>query len=353
MTEASAETIVRTAGKIGRITLNKPDSLNAVTLQMVRDIHEALDKWTGDPAVEAVIIEGAGNRAFAAGGDVRALYDNHTSNNPDPEFHDNFWAEEYKLNALIENYPKPYIAIMDGINMGGGVGISAHGSHRIVTERARIAMPETGIGLIPDVGGSWLLAHAPGQTGAYLGLTGHMMNASDAIYAGFADTYMTAHDARVFMVELEDEGAKGLEQLIRDHTSNTREPGLETRQDIIDRCFEFDSVEYIIDALKREEDDWASQTLNALSRRSPLSMKLALATIRYADTVPKLEDALAMEYRCVTRLYERGDFIEGIRALIIDKDRSPKWSSPDLSGVSDDEVASYLAPLPDNRDIKL
>ena len=347
---AEPETIIRKCGKIGRITLNKPKSLNAVTFQMVRDITAALNEWQNDPQVEAVVIEGAGDRAFAAGGDVKAIYDAHLRD--DVEYPYQFWREEYELNARIKNFPKPYIAIMDGIAMGGAVGVSGHGSHRIVTERARIAMPETGIGLIPDVGGSWLLAHAPGQCGPYLGLTGHPMNAADAIYAGFADTYMMSGSTRAFAAELEDEGARGLDALAREYAELPMEPGLETRQDIIDRCFQFDSVEYVIDALKREEDDWAAETIEALSGRSPLCMKLALATIRRADMMHRIEDALALEYRCTNRLFQNGEFIEGIRALIIDKDHAPKWSPSRLSEIDDNLIDTYLAALPDDRDLK-
>lgn len=342
------EVLIRQAGKAGRITINRPESLNAVTLSIVREMRAALEDWRGDDSIELVLVDGVGDRAFAAGGDIVAFYDAHKAG--DTDFYQTFWREEYELDALIANYPKPYVALMDGITMGGGVGISAHGSHRIVTERSRIAMPETGIGLVPDVGGSFLLSRAPGEVGAYLGLTGYAMNAADAIFAGFADAYVMADDAVRLFCELEDEGTRGLEALLRKVSCEPKDPGLEMRQDIIDRCFVFDSVEYIFDALKREEDAWAQTTLSALRRRSPLCLKAALAMVHRARGFKSMEQALQLEYRAVCRLYENGEFLEGIRAQVIDKDRKPLWTAKVIDDVTDAAVLGLLSPLPDDRD---
>lgn len=343
MSEAgSSEVVTRRVDRAGRLTLNRPEALNSVTLGMVRAIQQALDEWRDDPSVELVILDGAGDRALAAGGDVRALYDSHTEG---PEFHQTFWREEYVLDACIARYPKPFIAAMDGIVMGGGIGVSAHASYRIVTERSRLAMPETGIGLIPDVGGTFLLSRAPGETGTYLGLTGHPMNAGDAIFAKFADYYVPSDELPAVLSRIAEEGLSELTTLLSNAARVPLVPGLETRQDIIDGTFRFDSVERIFDALERNENDWAEETLEGLVKRSPTSLKATLAAVRRARTICSLEEALNWEYRYVCRLFECGEFLEGIRALVVDKDRAPKWTPASLQGVSDDMVRQLSAPM--------
>jgi len=351
---------VRRDGCAGRLTLNRPDQLNAVTLEQIRAIRSALDGWSDDPAVELVIMDSVGDRAFAAGGDVRALYDSRPGGDAeDPAYHQNFWREEYELNALIARYPKPYVVIMDGITMGGGVGISAHGSHRIVTERSRIAMPETAIGLVPDVGGTFLLSRAPGETGTYLGLTGQAMNAADAIFTGFADHYIPAQQARTLAVRLCEEGVAGLDSCIDAVAEIPRDPGLEVRQDLIDRTFGFASVEQIVATLEEEthgetpDAQWARDVLAALAPRSPLCQKSFLAAVRADARLARLEDALQLEFRLTTRLFECGEFIEGIRALIIDKDKAPRWQPARLDDLSSADIAAMLAPLPDGEELIL
>ena len=337
------EVLIRREGRAGRITMNRPQALNALTHAMVGKIKPALDAWATDPAVEFVVLDGTGGRALCAGGDVRSLYDSKAQGS---EFARNFWRDEYRLNALIGRYPKPFIALQDGIVMGGGIGLSGHASHRIVTERSRLAMPETGIGLIPDVGGTWLLAHAPGEVGVYLGLTGESMNAADAILARFSDTFI-ASDKRAALTErLIDPKGGTVAQAISAFAQDPGASQLAARSSDIERAFAGRSVEDIFAALAQHPGEWAEKTAAALKQKSPKALKLTLAAIRGARALRSLDQALIAEFRLTVRLFEDGEFPEGVRALIIDKDKKPKWSPPELARISDDFVRAYLAPLP-------
>jgi enoyl-CoA hydratase len=254
---------------------------------------------------------------------------------------------------MIGRYPKPYVAIQDGIVMGGGIGLSAHARHRVVTERSRLAMPETGIGLIPDVGGTWLLARAPGATGTYLGLTGAAMGAADAIYAGFADAFVVSSKLPQLMERLVDANGKQVGTAIAE-LAETAEPSmLATHRADIDRVFGSATVEAMLLALSAAAGAWAEETSAALAQKSPKSLKLTLAAIRNARVLGSLEAALNVEYRLCVRLFEDGEFPEGVRALIVDKDRRPQWSPARLADVSADLVASYLAPLPASEELGL
>jgi enoyl-CoA hydratase len=323
--------------------MNRPKALNALTYGMLRAIWEALRAWRDDPAVGLVLLDGAGERGLCAGGDVRSLTATRAQGSG---YARAFWRDEYRLNALIGRYPKPYVALQDGIVMGGGIGLSAHGRHRIVTERSRLAMPETGIGLIPDVGGTWLLAHAPGEAGIYLGLTGESMGAADAIHAGFADTFVPVAALPALVARLCDPAGGDVAAVVAGAAQAAGPSGLAQRAGDIGRLFSGASVEAIIAALAGEPGDWAAAARAALPQKSPKSLKLALAAIRTARTLASLEEALKVEYRLVVRLFEDGEFAEGVRALLVDKDRAPRWSPPDLAGVGDDLVGRYLAPLP-------
>ncbi|HJU30438.1 MAG TPA: enoyl-CoA hydratase/isomerase family protein [Hyphomicrobiaceae bacterium] len=347
---APDEVLIRREGRAGRITMNRPQALNALTLGMVRLIWDALRTWQADPGVELIVLDGTGDRAMCAGGDVRALYD---SRGEGSGLARTFWSEEYPLNALIGRYPKPIVAIQDGIVMGGGIGLSGHASHRIVTERSRLAMPETGIGLIPDVGGTWLLARAPGQLGVYLGLTGETMRTADAIAARFSDVCVPSARIAGLIERLVD--PKG--GSIADAISRAAEPAgasvLAERQGDIDRVFASGSVEAIREALSTSSGEWAQKTAATLAQKSPKSLKLTLAAIREAGRLGSLEAALDVEYRLCVRLFEDGEFIEGVRALLVDKDRQPKWSPPRLEDISPATVAAYLAPLPPGEELGL
>ena len=347
MPTVSADCLIRREGRAGRITLNRPAALNALTYSMIGDIAAALAAWRTDPAVELVILDGAGDRALCAGGDVISLYDaSARGSKPDPALAAAFWRDEYRLNAAIKHYPKPYVAIMDGIVMGGGVGLSAHGRHRIVTDRTMVAMPETAIGLIPDVGGTWLLGHAQGRFGEYLGLTGARMDGADAIQAGFADIYLPRADVPAFVAKLIDAAASPIDEII-DHAADRPVPAskLAAARELISRIFAHDTVEAMHREALGTTDPLAQRVAADLVSKSPKALTLALAAIRQARTQAALEAALAVEYRLVNRLYRDGEFVEGIRALLIDKDKSPKWQPPSLAEVTPALVAHYLAPL--------
>ncbi len=348
-TEAEPQLIIRREGRAGRITLNRPRALNALAYPMVAPMVTALTDWASDPAVELVILDGAGERGLCAGGDVVSIYH---SRKEGSDLARRFWAEEYVLNALIGNYPKPFVAFQDGIVMGGGIGLSGHASHRIVTERSMLAMPETAIGLIPDVGGTWLLAQCPGQLGVFLGLTGHRMNAGDALYAGFSDTCIAASGIAELIGALADTDEPVSVAIAQRAVAPPPSPLADNRE-MIDRVFAQASVEAIRDALAAEPGEMAAKALRAIGPSSPLAMKTTLAAIRRARALPSLERALEVEYRLCMRLFDRGEFTEGIRALLIDKDRKPAWNPPRLVVVTEELVESLFAPLPDGGDIHL
>src|SRR5262249_6766759 len=305
--------------------------------------------WRDDPAVELVVLDGAGDKALCAGGDVRALYDSAAQGSGVARA---FWSEEYRLNALIGRYPKPFLAIQDGIVMGGGIGLSGHARHRLVTERSRLAMPETGIGLIPDVGATWLLARAPGKTGLYLGLTGEGMSGADAIYAGFADRFAPSACLPALLAEVCVPTGRAVGEIL---ATVARDPGpgtLRGRREGIDRAFSGDTIEEILAALECMEEDWGRETAAKLAQKSPKSLKLTHAAIRTAGSLASLEEALKVEYRLSVRLFEDGEFPEGVRALLIEKDRTPRWRPQGLADVTDELVARYLAPLPPAEELR-
>jgi enoyl-CoA hydratase len=362
---SSDDLLIRIEGNAGRLTMNRPSALNALTYPMVGAMTAALRLWANDPAVRLVILDGAGGRGLCAGGDVLSLYIARTDGST---FARAFWREEYRLNALISRYPKPFVAIQDGIVMGGGIGLSGHASHRVVTEKSMLAMPETSIGLIPDVGGSWLLSQAPGELGTYLALTGARMNASDAIEAGFADYAIASSDLGLWLSppKPSTEGASRLTSFTGLRSTDDVSASLETcemgtippgklasSRAEIDVAFAHDRVEDIIAALAANPSDFATRTLRELGSKSPKALKLTLAALRYARTQTSLEACLNMEYRLVTRLYEDGEFIEGVRALLVDKDKAPKWQPATLAEITDGMVMRYLAPLPPDQELAL
>ncbi len=324
---------------VGRITLNRPKALNALTLDMVRAMRATFDDWVWRPDIALVVLAGAGDRGLCAGGDLRAIWE---SRQRGDGFAHDFWREEYALNARIAAYPKPVVAMMDGIVMGGGVGISAHAAHRIVTERTRLAMPEVGIGFSPDVGGTWLLSRAPGEVGTWMALTGQPVGAADAIFMGFADVFVRSER----LPELSgDFGRRPIDATLRDTSSGPGESTLRRLRPEIDRAFGLDTVEQIRDALRQSGAEWARDALEAMGAKSPTALKLALAALRRARGLPDLRACLEMEYRLACRLLDGHDFIEGIRAAVIDKDRAPRWRPARLEEVSEAMVDAYFAPL--------
>ena len=329
--ETERDVHIRVEGRVGRITLTRPQALNAVNQPIVDAMTAALKAWERDDAVALVLVDAEGEKAFSAGGDLAYVY--RCGKAGDIEGPNRFWRDEYRLNALIGRYSKPYVAVMDGIVMGGGVGISAHGSHRIVTDNSTVAMPECAVGLVTDVGGSWLLRNAPGHMGEYLGLTGTRMKGEDAIYAGFADLYVHRRrlaDMKAALVAAGDVAALG-------HFAEAPPPStLAAHQPAVDRIFSAPSVPEIMDRLRADGSDWALNALEAIGKGSPLSAIMILSVIRDASS---MEVALRNEYRFVSRVLEHGDFLEGIRAIVIDKDRKPVWRHSDIASVPADLVA--------------
>ena len=334
---------IRKAGRAGRITLNRPKALNAMTYPMALAIEDALDGWADDPEVGLVVIDAEGDKAFCAGGDIVEMYETAKAGNFD--YGRKFWADEYRLNAKIVNYPKPYIAFMQGFTMGGGVGISCHGSHRVVGETSQIAMPECGIGLVPDVGGTLLLSRAPGRLGEYLSTTGTRMGPGDALLAGFADHFIAEEDWPGVIAELESSG----DPAAIDHAACPAPEGkLAGLQSAVDAGFNRQTAADILSALQDQQTDFAKDTVKLLTRQSPLSVACAVEMIHRIRGAKGIEPALDLEFRFVWRSAEQGDFIEGIRAAVIDKDRKPRWRHDGIGDVSAEDVAAMLAPLTGN-----
>jgi enoyl-CoA hydratase len=341
----------RRRGALAEIILTRPKALNALTLNMIELAEPYLKAWADNPAIQAVTIFGDGDKAFCAGGDVRAVAEAGKAGEPLTQ---RFFAEEYKLNRRIQKFPKPYMALMDGITMGGGVGVSVHGRHRIAGDKTVVAMPETGIGFFPDVGTTYVLSRMPGALGPYLALTGARLGPADAVYAGFATHYAPSEqvlaipDALVNLggdADVESTIARVLDKVCTD-------PGpapLADYQAAIDRCFGHDTVEAILDALDGEGSDWARETRATLDRMSPTSMKLTLAALNRARE-RDFDACLQMEYRMSQHCMAGHDFYEGIRATLIDKDKSPKWSPARLADVDDATIEQYFEPL-DGRDL--
>ena len=329
---------IRKVGKAGRITLNRPKALNALSYEMAMAIEAALDAWATDPSVDLVIIDAEGDKAFCAGGDIQEMYD--TASAGDFEYGRTFWRDEYRMNAKLFNFPKPYVAFMQGFTMGGGVGISCHGSHRIVCENSQIAMPECGIGLVPDVGGSLLLARAPGHLGAYLGCTAARMDAGNAIYAGFADYYIPRAAWPALIDTLE--ATADLSQI---ETAALPAPlaSFKANQAEIDQSFGAVTVADILRGFTGTQ--WEQATEKALRRNCPLSVECTLALVRRVRGPDTIEHALGMEYRFTSRSASEGDFVEGIRAAIIDKDRTPQWQPATVEAVTPLQISNMLMPL--------
>jgi len=343
---AEPDLIVRREGAAGIIRLNRPKAINAMTFEMSVGIDEALDQFEADPAIALVLLEGAGERGLCAGGDIRGLYE---SSRAGGDLGKRFWRQEYIMNARIARFPKPYVAFMDGLVMGGGVGLSAHGSHRVVTEKTKLAMPEVGLGFFPDVGGTFLLSRSPGEIGTYFGLTGQTMNGPDAIYARFADAVVPSGKLaalREALVNLRAgvSAAEVKAAIDRFATGETAGP-VAAQQTRIDRWFAHDRMADVVADLKRDGSELAQSTLKALNEKSPRGMVVALKLLRLARPSSSLEQCLVREYRAALEVFRSDDFREGVRAAVIDKDRNPRWSPPRIEDVTPEIVAPYLAEI--------
>ncbi|UGQ15059.1 enoyl-CoA hydratase/isomerase family protein [Yinghuangia sp. ASG 101] len=337
MSGLPSNVVARVEHGIGRITLDRPRAINALSHPMVRAMDRALAAWADDDAVRAVVVDGAGERGLCAGGDIRAFRDDALGDGTATPV---FWVDEYRLNARIARYPKPYVALMDGIVMGGGVGISAHGSVRVVTERTRLGMPEVGIGLVPDVGGSRLLGRAPGLLGTHIALTAYAMDAGDAIHCGFADHFVPSDRLPDLLRACADGDVSAA---VRAHAEAAPPSRLAEDAAWVDACYAAPTVEEVLVRL-RDAGEAASSAAKEIEGNSPTCVKVAFRALPSAAELPTLEDALEQEYRISTACLRTADLIEGIRARIVDKDRDPKWSPATLAEVGDEAVDRFFAP---------
>ena len=333
-------------GRAGFITLNRPETLNALTLAMIRDMHRTLARWADDPAVARVAIRANGTRAFCAGGDVRALYRPGLANAP--EFAA-FYGEEYRLNAFIKHYPKPFLALIDGLVMGGGVGVSLHGSHRVAGERMVFAMPETGIGLFPDVGATYLLSRLPGAIGLYLGLTGARVKARDALWSGIATHFVPSQAFPALAAALA--GADDIDRCLAAF-ADAQAPGpLAQRRATIDRLFASPTLGDLMTGLAKDRDSFAGATHAELLTKSPTSLALTFRQLTEGRGLA-FDEAIRREFRIVCRIPLGGDFFEGIRAIVIDKDKAPRWQPATIAEVSPETIEQHFAPLAAELDLQ-
>ena len=335
----SNEILFSLEGKVGVVTLNRERALNALTVGMVRTLHAQLLAWETDDRVSRVVIEGAGDKAFCAGGDIRQLYDWGLA--MDPQFLD-FYREEYMLNTYIKHYPKPYIALLDGIVMGGGVGVSVHGSHRIVTEATTFAMPETGIGLFPDVGGTYFLPRCPGEIGMYMGLTGARLKAGDSLYAGVGTHFVPRQNLPDLKRALRS--FSDVDEAIQRHAQTLDPETYGRHRGAIDRHFLQNSVEGVVDSLRSDPSDWAQKQADIMALKSPTSLKICHRQLRDGLTLG-FNACMRLEYRIVNRIFTGHDFFEGTRAVVIDKDMKPKWNPATLAAVRNGDVNAYFEPV--------
>ncbi|MGP3769193.1 enoyl-CoA hydratase/isomerase family protein [Streptomyces sp. SDT5-1] len=327
-------------GRAAYLTLNRPRALNSLTHAMLRTTAEALDIWEHDPAVGTVVLQGAGERGLCAGADIRLFHDDARSG--DHRASQDFLRDEYRLNSRIAHYPKPYVAVMDGIVMGGGVGLSAHGGIRIVTERSKVAMPEVGIGLVPDVGGTYLFTRAPGRLGTHLALTGTAIGAADALLCGLADHYVPSDALPALLSALAQEEP---ETVVARHAAPAPPGVLDGQRHWIDACYAADTVEEIVERLFATGEIAAKEAADLILSRSPMAVKATLESLHRAARLDTLEQTLDQEYRVICAALHTHDLPEGIRAQIIDKDRDPHWSPATLGEVHRADVERYFAPL--------
>ena len=340
------EVLARVQSGLGRLTLNRPKALHALNRAMCDAMIEALLAWRDDDAVKSILIDHAGERGFCAGGDIRMIAESGAGDASEARA---FFDTEYKLNHLLFDYPKPVTALVDGIVMGGGVGISEPADVRIATERTTYAMPETGIGLFPDVGGGWFLPRLPGQAGVWLALTGARLKAADTVFLGVHTHYLPSDALEAFRAILAADPAHPID-VADGLETDAGEPPIEPHLPAIDRLFAFDTVEEIFAALEADGSEWALAQLAVLKTKSPQSLKVTLRQLRTGAGLDSFADNMAMEYRLGGRVVRTHDFQEGVRAVIVDKDNAPKWSPADLSGVSDAMVEALFAPLPANEE---
>ena len=346
-----SDVLVRVLGACGRITLNRPRAMNALTLDMVDIMHAALTEWAVDPAIQFILLDGAGDRGLSAGGDIRAVYNAVTEDRRDLAI--DFFRREYRLNYLIAQYPKPYVALMDRLVMGGGIGVSAHASHRVVTERSELAMPETAIGFVPDVGGTHLLGTAPEELGTWLGLTGSRIGPADAIFCRLADIMVAGDGLPELTQQLESCESPAAVDTMLGRSSTPPPAGMSAEQRAwIKQCFAAPTIEEMVDRLTSHANPDAKAAAQELAKRSPTSLKVTLAALRNGAEWNDLASCLRQEYRIAHTCLKEHDFVEGVRAAIVDKDRNPKWRPDRLEDVSSEDVQRYFQ-IPGEGDLDL
>ncbi|QBF26828.1 enoyl-CoA hydratase/isomerase family protein [Pseudomonas tructae] len=346
-----AQVLAEVRNHIGHLTLNRPAGLNALTLDMVRSLQQHLIAWANDPHVRAVVLRGEGPKGFCAGGDIRSLYDSYKAGD---SLHRDFFVEEYALDLCIHHYPKPVLVLMDGFTLGGGMGLAQGADLRVVTERSRLAMPETAIGYFPDVGGSYFLSRLPGQLGIYLGVSGVQVQAADALYCGLADWYLDSSklaslDERLDSLHFGEHPLKDLQGVLAKlGTQVLDDAPLAKLRPAIDHFFALPEVGSIVEQLQAvtvaDSHDWALKTAELLNRRSPLAMAVTLEMLRRGRHL-NLEQCFAMELHLDRQWFDHGDLIEGVRALIIDKDKQPRWNPATLAGLDRPRVDQFFEGL--------
>jgi enoyl-CoA hydratase len=342
------EILFERRGAAGIVTLNRPQALNAVTVTMVRALRVQLDAWRDDPAVTRVVVTGAGGKAFSAGGDIRQIYDLGKAGKQREALE--FFREEYALNTVIKKYRKPYVSLYDGIVMGGGIGLSIHGSHRVAGDKFLFAMPEVAIGFFPDIGGTWFLPRMPGELGAYCAVTGERLRAADSVSGGISTHRVPSQKFPELMEALC--GTVSVDALLGAFAAPAEAGPVAARRADIDRLFKADTVEAILQNLDAaaagagEGAEWAKATAAIIRMRSPTSLKISLEQVRRGANL-SFEECMQTEYRIVSRILDGQDFYEGVRAVIVDKDNAPKWHPATLAEVGVADVARYFAPVPD------
>jgi enoyl-CoA hydratase len=337
------EVLAERRGRLGHLVLNRPKAINALTHSMVLTIAAALDEWETDDSVDTVLVSGTGERGLCAGGDIVAIYTDAKAGGDETS---SFWADEYALNARIARYPKPYVAFMDGVVLGGGVGISAHGSVRVVTERTRVGMPEAGIGFVPDVGGTWLLSRSPGELGTHLALTAGSVTGADAILLGLADHFVPAASLAALAVALETLSPR---EAIAAVAIDAPPSPLAGERAWIDACYASDRATEIVARLEKSGIEAAEAAASAILAKSPTAVCVALESLRRSRDLATLEEVLDQEYRVSVRFARGTEFVEGVRAQVIDKDRTPQWSPPTLGAVRRTDIESYFDSLGDRE----
>jgi enoyl-CoA hydratase len=341
----TSDVLTQHDGKIARIRLNRPKAIHALNTAMCAEILDALETWRTDLDIEAVLIDHAEGRGFCAGGDIRMLAESGAKDGAEAR---EFFHTEYRMNHRLFTYAKPVVAFMDGITMGGGVGLSQPAKYRVATENTRLAMPETGIGLFPDVGGGWYLSRLPGRTGQYLALTGHRLDGAECLALGLASHYLPSDRLDEAKARITAEPQQ-IAAILDDLSAPAPDARILAHRDAIDRLFASDQLEDIFAALEADSGEWAQTQLATLRTKSPQTMKVSLRLLQEGAMMPTFEDEMRQEYAVGAHVVQRHDFLEGVRAVIVDKDNAPQWDPPTPEGVTDHVIDQIFAPLPDGE----